>query len=70
MDYRGEQFVIETKIWRGQEYNTRGEQQIAEYLEDYGLQTGYMLSFCFNQKKQIGVKKLEVSGKHIIEAVV
>lgn len=70
VDYRGEQFVIETKIWRGQEYNTRGEQQIAEYLEDYGLQTGYMLSFCFNQKKQIGVKKLEVSGKHIIEAVV
>lgn len=35
VDYRGEQFVIETKIWRGNEYNTRGEQQVVEYLEDY-----------------------------------
>ncbi len=70
VDYRGEQFVIETKIWRGNEYHTRGEQQVAEYLEDYGLQTGYMLSFCFNQKKQIGLKELEIGGKRLIEAVV
>lgn len=70
VDYRGEQFVVETKIWRGNEYNTRGERQIMGYLEDYGLQTGYMLSFCFNQKKQIGVKELEVDGKRLIEAVV
>lgn len=47
-----------------------GELQVAEYLEDYGLQTGYMLSFCFNQKKQIGVKELEIGGKRLIEAVV
>lgn len=70
VDYRGEQFIIETKIWRGNEYNTRGERQVAEYLEDYGLQTGYMLSFCFNQKKQIGVKEYQVGGKRLIEAVV
>ncbi len=70
VDYRGEQFVIETKIWRGNEYHTRGEQQITEYLEDYGLRTGYMLSFCFNQKKQIGVKEINVNGKCLIEAVV
>ena len=70
VDYCGEQFVIETKIWRGNEYNIRGEQQVAEYLEDYGLQTGYMLSFCFNQKKQIGVKEFEIGGERIIEAIV
>lgn len=70
VDYRGEQFVIETKIWRGNEYNTRGEWQVVEYLEDYSLSTGYMLSFCFNQNKQIGVKEIEVCGKRIIEAVV
>lgn len=70
VDYLGEQFVIETKIWRGNEYNLRGERQLAEYLTDYGLQTGYMLSFNFNRKKKIGVRELEVNGKHVIEAVV
>lgn len=70
VDYRGEQFVVETKIWRGNEYHSRGEHQVAEYLEDYGLQTGYLLSFSFNQKKQIGVREIEVEGRKIIEAVV
>ena len=70
VDYRGQQFVIETKIWRGNEYHMRGERQLAEYLKDYGLQTGYLLSFNFNQKKEIGVREIEVEGKRIIEAVV
>lgn len=70
VDYCGEQFVIETKIWRGNEYNTRGENQLAGYLDDYGLDQGYMLSFCFNKKKQIGVHEVIAKGKVIIEAVV
>ena len=32
VDYRGEQFVVETKIWRGNEYNSRGEIQLAGHL--------------------------------------
>ena len=48
----------------------RGERQLAEYLKDYGLQTGYLLSFNFNQKKEIGVREIEVEGKRIIEAKV
>ena len=70
VDYRGERFVIETKIWRGNEYNSRGERQIIEYLDDYGLQTGYMLSFNFNRKKQVGIQEIKIGGKRIIEAVV
>lgn len=30
--YLGEQFVVEMKIWRGNEYNERGEQQLIGYL--------------------------------------
>lgn len=70
IDYRGEQFVVEVKIWRGNEYNSRGENQLAGYLKDYCLNTGYMLSFNFNQKKQPGVHKIIAEGKTIIEAVV
>ena len=32
--------------------------------------TGYMLSFNFNQKKQIAVKEIQVGNKRLIEAVV
>ena len=32
VDYLGEQFIIELKIWRGERYNSSGEKQIYEYL--------------------------------------
>lgn len=70
VDYRGKQYVIEMKIWRGEEYNQRGEGQLAEYLEYYQLEKGYLLSFNFNQKKTIGIKEIHCNGKIIVEAVV
>ena len=36
IDYLGIQYVVEMKIWHGQEYNTRGEKQLIGYLKDYG----------------------------------
>ena len=70
VDYRGEQFIIEMKLWHGKEYHERGEAQLAEYLDIYHKQTGYMLSFNFNKKKETGVFDRTVGDKHIIEAVV
>ena len=70
VDYRGEQFVVELKIWHGDAYNKRGEKQIAEYLEYYELKKGYMISFNFNKKKEIGVKDIVVRDKLLVEAVV
>ncbi len=70
VDYRGEQFVVELKIWHGDAYNKRGEKQITEYLEYYGLRKGYMISFNFNKKKEIGVKEIGVGDKVLVEAVV
>lgn len=70
VDYHGEQFVIELKLWRGNEYNVRGESQLSEYLDYYHLKKGYMLSFNFNDKKQIGVKEIMLGDKILVEAVV
>ena len=70
VDYHGEQFIVELKIWRGARYNEEGEQQICEYLERFDLQTGYMLSFCFNKNKVQGVKEIQINGKKLIEATV
>ena len=70
IDYLGRQYIIEMKIWHGKEYNTRGEQQLEGYLEDYHLKKGYMLSFNFNKTKTPGVQELHFKDYTIIEAIV
>lgn len=70
VDYLGQQYIIELKIWRGERYNERGEKQIAEYLDYFGLNTGYMLSFNFNRDKETGMKRVEVGDKVLYECVV
>lgn len=70
VDYHGEQFIIELKIWHDNEYNERGKKQLADYLDYYKKDRGYLLSFNFNKSKEIGVKELSIGDKIIIEAVV
>ena len=70
VDYHGEQYIIEMKIWHGEEYNNRGEKQLVGYLNDYHQDKGYMISFNFNKNKKIGVHEIIVANKMLIEAVV
>jgi len=70
VDYLGQQYIIELKIWRGERYNTDGEKQISEYLDYFGLNTGYMLSFNFNKKKEPGVKRVTIGNKVLFEGTV
>lgn len=70
IDYRGEQSVIEMKVWRGNAYHERGEEQLSEYLDYFHLKKGYMLSFNFNKKKEVGVKEIVIGDKLLIEATV
>lgn len=70
VDYRGKQYIIELKIWYGEEYNRRGKEQLSSYLEYYHMDKGYLVSFCFNKSKVVGVRALLYGGKTIVEAVV
>jgi hypothetical protein len=70
VDYLGKQYIIELKIWHGDEYNTRGENQLAEYLDYYHIEKGYLLSFNFNKNKQSGMYTITLNGRIIVEAVV
>jgi hypothetical protein len=70
VDYMGERFVVELKIWMGEKYNENGEKQIAEYLDYYHLNKGYMLTFNFNKEKKIGVNEVIYGDKVLVEAVV
>lgn len=50
--------------------NERGKQQLADYLDYFHLKKGYMLSYNFNAKKEIGVKETVIGDRMLIEAVV
>ena len=69
VDYLGQQYIVELKIWRGPRYNADGEKQIGEYLDYFGLTTGYMLSFNFNKQKETGVKQVHIGDKLLYEGM-
>lgn len=48
----------------------RGEKQLMEYLDYYHLNEGYMLSFNLDKKKKIGVQRVWLEGKLLIEVVI
>lgn len=70
VDYLGKQYIVELKIWHGDEYNTQGEKQLSEYLDYYHIDKGYLLSFNFNKNKKSGMHTIELNGRTIVEAVV
>lgn len=70
VDYKGKRFIIELKIWHGNEYNLRGQKQLFDYLDYYKEDKGYLLSFNFNKDKKTGVNELEYDGRKIMEVVV
>lgn len=70
VDYCGRQYIIEIKIWHGEEYNRRGERQLAGYLDEYHASKGYLLSFNFNKNKVIGINEIVCDNKTIFEVVV
>jgi len=70
IDYRGEQFIVELKIWHGEAYNDEGEKQLSAYLDSYGLKKGYMITFSFNKNKETGIKTVYFEDKVLVVAVV
>lgn len=66
--YNKKMYIIELKIWRGEEYNKKGLVQLGEYLEQYKLDEGYLLIFDFRKKENLSEKRklseIEVSGKN------
>ena len=70
IDYLGTQYIIEMKIWRGESYNERGENQLFDYLDFYHADKGYLLSFCFNKNSKPEARTISQDGREIVEVVV
>ena len=68
--YFGKRYIVELKIWRGKRYHEDGEKQIIEYLDHFGLTTGYMVSFNFNRNKNPGVERVNIGDRVLFEATV
>ncbi|MFH0734056.1 MAG: AAA-like domain-containing protein [bacterium] len=50
--FSDEKFVVELKIWRGQQYHKQGIGQLKEYMQKEGVKKGYMLIMDKNKNKQ------------------
>lgn len=71
VDYLGKQYIIELKIYHGNAYEQRGITQLCEYLDNYGQEKGWLISFCFHKRKEkkVGIQTLYENGKTIVEAI-
>ena len=70
IDFLGEHLEEELKIWRGEAYHEKGEQQLASYLDYYHLDKGYMLTYSFNKSKNTDLTTKTIQDKTLIEAFV
>ena len=72
VDFGQQQFIIEMKIWRGEQYRMEALEQLGAYLESKNTHEGYLLTFDFRKEgnKTNTSQWLEVDGKHIFDVVV
>jgi hypothetical protein len=70
VDYGTEQFIIEMKIWRGQQSHEQAYSQLADYLDIKNKNEGYLLTFNFNKKGKPEHKWAEYNSKKIFDCTV
>lgn len=63
--YLKEKYLVELKIWRGEEYHKKGLKQLVEYLDNQDLDVGYLLIYNFNKGKEYKYEKLMIDNKEI-----
>jgi hypothetical protein len=72
VDFGKQQFIIELKLWRGEQYQTEAYAQLCGYLESKHADTGYLLTFDFRKEsnKTLKAEWVEIDGKQIFEIIV
>ena len=63
--YLERRYVIELKIWHGQQAHKRGIDQLKDYLERTGVNEGFLLIFDFRINKEWKKENIQIDGKNI-----
>lgn len=63
--YLKEKYLVELKIWRGEEYHKKGLKQLSDYLEINELDCGYLIIYNFNKTKEYKSETIMVDSKKI-----
>ncbi|QAA33515.1 AAA-like domain-containing protein [Clostridium manihotivorum] len=72
LTYNKKMYIIELKLWRGEEYHSKGLTQLGEYLEQYSLNEGYLLVFDFRkeQSKKGDIEEVTVASKDSVKRII
>jgi len=72
VDFGREQFIIELKIWRGEQYEESAYKQLTGYMETKKADKGYLLTFDFRKgaNKQPKAEWIEFDGKMIFDMII
>lgn len=68
--YGAEEYVIELKMWRGEVYEQKGYEQLADYLDARNLKEGYLISFCTSSSRNSGSDTIQCRGHELYEVIV
>jgi len=65
--YNEFKYIVELKIWNGESYYEKAQEQLADYLEREQLEIGYMIVHDFRKKQHCRFtnEALEVNGKEL-----
>jgi len=63
--YENIRYVIELKIWYGEQSHQKGLQQLSEYLDLYSLKQGFLLIYNFNKNKEYRHETIQFTDKEI-----
>jgi hypothetical protein len=69
--YGKEEFIIELKIWHGEEYRQAGLEQLKEYLQSRNAKEGFLLTFDFRQESNRVPKEewLELENLRVLDII-
>jgi hypothetical protein len=72
VDFGREQFIIELKLWKGEENERKAYKQLLGYMESKQAMTGYLLVFDFREEinKERKAEWVEIDGKKIFEVII
>ena len=72
VDYGRDQYIIELKIWRGEQKEREAYEQLCGYLNTKRADTGYLVTFDFRKEanKERRAEWVEVDGKKIFDVII